>query len=262
MPFHSLGRLFPDETPHPVTVTPNTAVLDALRTMVEHRYSQLPVVDESGIRGAITLWSVARYLARGQGPPVSELAVEDVMRDLTRVTINTSIYRVLDDLEKDEAVLAVRPSGLQAVVTTWDVLRYLFSVARPFVLLQEIELAIRRIIELVVPDDDVGECLDRSVGRAYEGRGHLPPRTLEELSFEDYRTLIVARGNWERFAPILSSNKAYVGATLERLREVRNRVFHFRTELTVLDYEDLAAGREWLLDRLQQAQDPREAGHG
>jgi CBS domain-containing protein len=54
-PFHSIGRLFPDESPPPVTVTPDTAILDALRIMVERRYSQLPVVAGSEVRGAITL---------------------------------------------------------------------------------------------------------------------------------------------------------------------------------------------------------------
>ena len=243
--------MFPDETPTPVTVTPETHAIDALRIMLEKRYTQLPVIDDASVRGVFSLWSLASYLGSGHGPPIAELLVEDVMGSLPQVTVNTSVYEVLDNLEDHEAVLVMSPSGLQAIATSWDVLQYFFGVARPYVLLQEIELGLRLAIDAVIPVTEIEGSIQASVAKAYRAKGQTPPTSLEEFAFEDYKTLITSRDNWPRFLPLLRSSKPFVGARLERVRQIRNLVFHFRADLTVVDYEDLVSVRQWLLDRMR-----------
>src|SRR5438046_9979520 len=100
--------------------------------MLTKRYSQLPIGEGETTRGVFSLWFLASYIARGEGPEVARLVVEDVMEQLPAVTVNTSLYEVLEALEKHEAVLVMSRRGLQAIVTPWDVLEYFFSVARSY----------------------------------------------------------------------------------------------------------------------------------
>jgi CBS domain-containing protein len=50
-------------TKHPITVTGDTAVRDALRTMVEGGFRHLPVVDGDAVVGVLSMRDVAKALA-------------------------------------------------------------------------------------------------------------------------------------------------------------------------------------------------------
>ena len=52
-----------------------------------------------------------------------------------------------------------------------------------------------------------------------------------------------------------------MSAKLERLRFIRNEVFHFRSDITVLDYQHFAASRDELLGKLRRAVRGKEAAN-
>jgi CBS domain-containing protein len=137
--FHEVGKIFPDEVELKV-VSPETPVPDALREMIQYRYSQLPVLEGESVRGVFSLWSLAKHLVSVPAISLADLFVEDVMEQLPTVTVESSLHSTLSALREHEAVLVASPHGLQAVVTPMDVLDYFYRVARPFILLGEIEL--------------------------------------------------------------------------------------------------------------------------
>lgn len=251
-PFHEVGNIFPGET-NVESIRGETPVAEALKIMLEKRYSQLPVEENGMVRGAFSFWSLAHQLSISPNLRVSDLTVEDLMEQLPTVTVTDSLHSILALLDQHEALLVGSPHGLQAILTSFDVLRYFYKVARPYILLQEIELALRSIIDLCAPNDKLKDCIDAALLRVCEKTGRDVPVELHELAFEDYRTLIHARDNWPLFEGVLGRNRDVVSANLKQIRDIRNDVFHFRREITVLDYQTLAGARDWLLEKIRRA---------
>jgi hypothetical protein len=188
---------------------------------------------------------------------VHDLAVEDVMETLPTVTVEHSLYEVLSLLERHEAVLVDSPHGLQAIATNFDVLRYFYKIARPFVLIGEIELALRALISVCAPGDKLKECINRSIAKVYNSKKQQVPLDLVNMTFEDYRTIVGARDNWPLFEGILGRNRELVMSKLETIRKIRNDVFHFKSDVSVLDHENLSVARDWLLDKARKVKPPR-----
>lgn len=72
--------------------------------------------------------------------------------------------------------------------------------------------------------------------------------TTAMLSFEELRGLIVS--NWDDFQSVFQGSCEAVGKKLERVRDIRNTVCHFRGPLTPDELDQLREGRRWL-ERLE-----------
>lgn len=256
--FHELGKVFPDET-SVVSVPSNTPAVDALRLMLARKFSQLPVTHDDRILGVFSLWSLAQYLGTTPQVPIGELLVEDLLERPTSVTVEHSIDEVINLLERHEFVLVESRRGLQAIATAIDLLRYFYKVARPYVLLSEIELSLRALIQVCIPQDKLSGVLQSSLEGFYQSRRLPTPRELHDMTFEDYRMLIGAKDNWPFFEGILGKNRQMALAKMERVRDIRNSVFHFRGEVTVWDHQTLSAARDWLLEKARKAR-PKVSG--
>jgi hypothetical protein len=112
------------------------------------------------------------------------------------------------------------------------------------------------ILPHCTPGEKLKECIDRALAKSYEARKWSVPENLKEMSFEDYRAIITCTANWSVFEALLGHNRDLVSAKLERLREIRNEVFHFRSDISLLDPQHLATSRDWLLGKLKRTQSP------
>src|SRR5205814_1160299 len=90
--------------------------------------------------------------------------------------------------------------------------------------------------------------------KGYEARNRPVPSNLSEMTFEDYRSIVTSTANWPLFEEILGHNRDLVSAKLEQLREIRNEVFHFRSDISLLKHQHLATSRDWLLGKLRRIQ--------
>ena len=247
-PFQEVGSLFPGDV-EPVCVEPDTPVADALRLMASRRYSQLPVISAGQVRGIFSMWSLTQHLIDAPEVKIQDLTVEDVMdQPLPSVTVEHSLDQVLGYLDQYDAVLVQSPRGIQAVATSTDALNYFRRVAQPYVLLQEIELGLRSLIDACVSDVQLQECINRALSKLYESKKDPLPSSLDKMSFEDYSTMITARDNWEHFEWIFGKNKQLLITRLQLVRTIRNQVMHFR-EISVNDHQSLVSTRNWLLGK-------------
>jgi CBS domain-containing protein len=249
-PFHDVGSIFPSDV-EVESVRPATTVVEALHIMATKRFSQLPVIEDGRLRGVFSLWSLASHLIGSPMLAPQDLAVEDIMEKLPEVTVDDSLDLVLELLDRHEALLVRSPHGVQAIVTPMDVLNYFYKIARPFVLLQEIELALRSVIDTCVTKPQLEQCIKQALGAKYAATSNrAPPSRLSEMSFEDYKAIVTSKANWPLFEGVLGRNRELTGSKLEQVRLIRNKVFHFREPISVLDYDGLAIARNWLLDKL------------
>jgi hypothetical protein len=217
--------------------------------MTALRYSQVPVVANGRVWGVFSLWSLSQLLMTAPNLAPLELAVEDVMEHIPVVTVDDPLDLVLDHLNKHDAVLVESPHGLQAIATSTDVLNYFYRIAKPYVLLQEIELALRNLIEACVSEEQLEQCIASALHKKYVGSRDGLPTRLRDMSLEDYRSIVAARENWEFFKGVLGHSRELVANKLEKVGRIRNNVFHFREPVSVDDHQTLAATRQWIFDK-------------
>jgi CBS domain-containing protein len=244
-PFHSVGKILPDNVevgaiPH------DTRVVKALDLMIENKFSQMPVMDGDEYKGVFSLWSFARLAKETSGTTsvnLLEVEVQEAVESIPGISVHDSIYDLLEFLEKHEAVVVDSPKGIQAIATTWDLLDYFFRVAHPYVLIGEIELALRGIISRCA-SDNISEAGTRALEHKYTPR---PVPRLQEMSFDDYRAIVATKENWTLFEAVLGKNRNLVLSKLENIRKIRNEAFHFRAGPSVAQYDALRTHRDRML---------------
>jgi hypothetical protein len=132
------------------------------------------------------------------------------------------------------------------------VMRYLYEAASPYLLVAEIELSLRALIELAVNPEELGLLAGTSLTH-YKPES-LPAR-LEDMTFNDYVLLIGHGKNWERFDRVFQADRSLTHARLRQVRDLRNDVFHHRRALGPRDHDTLAASRDWMLRLVGVAMD-------
>jgi CBS domain-containing protein len=247
--FHRLNRVLPEDQ-ELVKVSPGVKVSEALQLMRKHRYSQLPVVDGTHVVGVFSYRSFADRVIRLHIPTgkLGELLVDDCYEKIHFAKPDDEFATLFDQLDKDNAILIGEPNRLQGIVTPMDVLRYLYGMASPFVLLTEIELALRALIQAATDEAQLRMCISASLGAKYSKKA--ASIDLTDMVFNDYITLICHPDNWNHYQFSLGGTREVVEAKLDDIRQIRNVVFHFKRDLTWDDeYPRLADYRDWLLSK-------------
>ncbi|RJQ76654.1 CBS domain-containing protein [Pseudonocardiaceae bacterium YIM PH 21723] len=244
--FVCVGELVPDDQ-EMHTVPPGTRADEALALMQRHRFDRLPVVTANGrVIGVFTYRSFAQNLhtVRPQDNPLT-LPVEDFVEDLLYVRSSEGVGEVLDDIEADGAVLVGHEDALNAIVTASDISRFLWSLTRPFVLLRDIELAIRGLMKSCCTEEQLTTAAAQVSLVDIPGRAVLS--RLEHLTLGELLSVLLHGPNYGlHFRHAFGANRTFLHNLLEPIREIRNKVFHFRDEVTEADIQQLADVRVWL----------------
>lgn len=248
--FHRINRLIP-ESQELETISPSTPVSRAIRLMQQQRFSQLPVVEGDEVLGVFSFRSFSTQLmAMNESKhDFDTILVDEFIEPLQFLHVFDEWESAFQHLDRDDAVLIGQPNRLQGIVTAMDVLKGLYDVAAPFVLLGEIELAIRGLIAACVDEVELRECVDNSLGGP-NGDSDLRYK-LEDMHFNDYVQIIGNGRNWARFQSVFGgagdANRRRTRTKLVEIRDLRNDVFHFRRELKSEERAKLVRHRNWLL---------------
>jgi CBS domain-containing protein len=255
--FHLVNSLLPDEQ-SVLSVPPDTRARDALQLMQQYGFSQLPVMEGDLVLGVFSYRSFAKRVTELGRMDLDLLEVDDCIEDLEFVRVTDELERMFLHLDRDGAVLVGDPDRLFAVATSTDVIRYLYRLTHPFVLIQEIELVLRRLVTAVVSKEDVGKYIRRAVSSNYKGREDKIPAQLEVLSCAELVQTVIHRENYvEVFCKVLGRNRDSAWGYLGQISGIRNEVFHFRKPITDGDVQILDNARTWLL-RKARAIEARE----
>ncbi len=259
--FHMVNRILPEDQVVR-SVSPDTTAGDALQLLQKHGYSQLPVVEGASVLGLFSYRAFALEIANSNDPKLDaiSLPVEDFLdHDKPEYAQLSDEFRgLISILDAKDSVVVSGPEKLLAILTPMDVLRYLYSVANGFVLIEEIEGTLRALIREAVPDPETfSACVATALSSKYKD-GELPQR-VEELDFDGYIGLLRDGRNWPHFQSVFGSTRDRVRGKLEPIRDLRNDVFHFRRELSAEDHQQLSACRDWLY-RCSRKIDARRGG--
>lgn len=250
--FQTIGHLFKNET-DVYTIKGDTVVTDALAVMREHRYSQLLVTTDGTMNGEIegifSLWTLADYLSLSPTEGIDTFTVADMLTGPPKVTVQERLDHVIELLVQHELLIVDSPHGIQGIATISDALTYFYEVSRPYVLLREIELALREIISECIPDDERSLRIEGPLKHNYERQGRTIPQDIKYLTFDDYRTIITSKDNFSLFEVFFGKNRKSATSRLEKIRIIRNDALHFR-DLTVDDYQNLVTVRDMFFLKL------------
>ena len=158
--------------------------------MRRHNYSQLPVREGDQVLGVFSYRSFtleAVKLGKEQ-IELGDLPVSEFIEKAEHVHLSADLVSTFPALERDGVILVGQPDLLQGIVTPVDMFHYLYKVASPFILLAEIELALRQLIKACVDDAGLKECAELTLQQWYKGR--TLPVTLEDMTFNDYLQIL------------------------------------------------------------------------
>lgn len=253
--FHQVRSLIPDSQ-ELLTIGPSTRVVDALKMMQKHHYSQLPVVVGKAVLGIFSYRSFSEKALTRQkaikGEWLGDQPVEDFLEEYEFVHGSQDWNRIVDYLNRDDAFFVGHPNGLDGLVTTMDVLDYFRDIASPFIILAEIELSLRRVIQISVTEANWRTALESSLTTAYEGK--VVPMDLGDMTFDNYVQIISNNGNWKFFETFFDSgdvSRKQTARKLQQLRDWRNIVFHFKRRLEPWELDTLGEHRAWLQRRMR-----------
>lgn len=263
--FHRINRIIPQNQVL-LTVPPSCRANQAVVLMLEHGYSQLPVVDNGEVLGVFSFRSFARDAARTtldewtkQKCAPGDLRVDDCMEQFQFARVTEEMVGVFDAMDRDNGVLVGTPERLVGVLTPMDFLRYLHQVASPFVMVSEIELALRALIRIAMSAQEIEIAAKRCLTGAYGAQDSVPT-ALEDMSFDNYQSLISRGDNWTHFEPVLGGTRTRASGKLKEISAIRNDIFHFKREITLQDHQTLSDHRNWLLNKIKQAEGHRNGG--
>lgn len=259
--FHLVRSLVPAGQ-QVVTASPNMTVAQAIRLMLKHNFSQLPVVEGKAVLGVFSFRSLARTLLKMKtlSQDFSELPVDEFREQLHFVQPPDNWEDILDDLGRDDGVLVGHRERLEGILTPMDVLLYLRDIASPFVMLAEMELSLRRIIQGCLNEEELQSCIASSLSSKYPPEEL--PRSLSDMTFNDYVQVIECKSTWPYFEEAFGRgepSRRRTSSRLKEIRDLRNDVFHFRRALTEDDRELLDERREWLRTKTRAFEERKAA---
>jgi CBS domain-containing protein len=229
----------------PVTVKPDTPIANALLTMVENDFSQLPVVDANNLPlGMVTNQSILSALSNF-GVRLEELCAKDAIVRADTFQPEDDLFDVLSRLQENNAVLIVDDSGrVTGIVTDWDSMAYFQRRAEDMMLIEDIEVMLRNIVQSVYSND--GGQIDEKRMREIAKRIGMRNKTFERFSMAEVVAVFLHDESWAEYGSRFTLSRDAIKRLLDNVRSTRNQLAHFRGETSPQQRQQLRFCMEWL----------------
>jgi len=215
-PTFRIGRL-PAANKKLVVVNQNDSLTKAVTLLLEHDFSQLPVMQgEREVKGMITWKSIGSRFAFGCKCDL----VSDCREDAQVVNSDRTLFGAIPTIVEHGYVL-VRNRGdnkITGIVTASDLSLEFQSLSEPFLLLREIELHVRRLLAGKIGGEDFDAL-------ANDAPPMPTPKNIADLTFGQYVRLVQHPKIWPKLN--LKIDSGVLTSLLEEVRLIRNDVMHF-----------------------------------
>lgn len=189
----------------------------AVTKMLLFDFSQLPIMQgEREVKGAISWKSIgSRYAIEGKCQKV-----RDCREDAQLIDANGTLFDAIPTIVKHGYVLVRDQQNrkITGIVTASDLSLQFQQLAEPFLLLREIELHIRQLLQGKVSDADIDSL-------AAPENSLRKPRSISDLTLGGHIRLLQRPEIWAKL--LLNIDQASLTTQLEEVREIRNDVMHF-----------------------------------
>ena len=263
MPF-IVQHLIPEKQ-NLITVTESDSAQLALSLMIEHDFSQLPVVDEDQkLKGMITSDSILRAVSNLKSIP-ERLRVSHAINKVTPHYKDNDLSVLLKGLQDTNAIPIVDSDRhLEAIVTSYDTAEYFRRRAEDLMLAEDIELTLRdfikppstsdtdsidQLIQAITPSssslkDKFRQALLSYMGKVTGSQPQFDQATLDSVftryleqsstqkTFDEltlYELTQIFKNIWPQYqAGFNDLEWNSIDSLLDEIRETRNAIAHFR----------------------------------
>lgn len=253
-----------------ITVSKEDTVIHALSLMIEHDFSQLPVVSKQDefddLEGMVTYEGILRGI-RNFGLKIEDLRVRDVMVSASLYYSDDDLFDILDRLKETNAVVIMNREFpvLEGIVTSYDTAEYFRNRTEDLMRVEDVEVIIKDLIKEGYTswnekfEDELNVIkLDKAV-KLISNRGQgSKPKTFDDLTMAEYINLLTLPDTWAFFQPIFNVPVDSVKSLLGHMRETRNLLAHFRGDLSAEQRDRLKFGAEWLARCQEEHQKKKE----
>lgn len=206
----------------PLCVKRDAKVREAVTLMVQHDFSQLPVMQNSrDVDGLISWKSIAEASKVHNKECTFVRECMDI--DVEILKHDAPLWKAIRTIaEKDVVLVRNAAKEIIGLVTTYDIAVKYHSLAEPFLLLGEIENNLRQLITRARYPQSVLEAAKDPKDTDRKIRG------VSDLTLAEYIRLLQEPENWKSIGYNLS-RKSFL-ADLDDVRKIRNEVMHFHPD--------------------------------
>ena len=198
--------------------------VDAISKMIQHDFSQLPVLDSHGNLNGIISWkSIGERVSQGVTID-SDTRVESLYeQSFTTLCLTDELLSSLNVIIENEVVIVVRKYGSLrpiGIITTTDLALQYDEKARLFLQLGEVEDYLRQLCNGYIYESDLKD--------AYKNRPKpvdVKKSSLSDFTFGDYLLLFEQKKSWAKLD--IRYNQRMLVNLLNEVRQVRNATMHF-----------------------------------
>jgi len=213
-------KILPAANKEPITIKRDTSIKEAVTLMMLNNFSQLPVV--SGPKtpvGFISWETIGHGLTNGT---VSDKISDFMSRDIEILDYETPLLEAIAVIIKKEfAIVQKADKSISGIITIVDISEQYLTLTEPFLLLEQIENHVRRILNGKFLIEELNTFC--KIGDLEKNIEHI-----DDLTFGDYIRIIEKPEHWDRLN--LTVDRAHFIKQLDKIREIRNDIMHFNPE--------------------------------
>ena len=218
--------------------------------MVVNDFSQLPIVDVRGkLMGIISEQTIVRkyHLINGK-VPLLDLTVDHCQEPATTLPPDEDIFKALDLLNSVYAIVIVDNGEPHGILTDYDTTRFFRDIAGGLLLVEDIEVTLRKYIEAAFSDEHSTQAALVAAFGTNRQDTTKPAFEYEELSFGQHIQLITTERNWSKFKGVFEPKDLFT-RMMKPVGDIRNQLAHFRKRLDIVQQDTLEQVRSWLATR-------------
>jgi hypothetical protein len=276
-----IGEFIAQKAPS-LSIPLGTTVSDALVLMRKNNFSQLPVLDSAKkLAGVVTEGSILRAV-EATNCAIHSLAVADAMTQIRPARIDDDLFSVFAQIEEDGFIIVVKEGHeFVGIITTYDTTEFFRQRTEDLLVIEDIEESLKDYIQVLysVPHHGGASTLEQALDRcANPGRrlkeqfrkalisyntqaaiaGEIrdeqlvrafknfefsdKAKSFDMLSFDELKEIFVSHPE----CPVLACDPTALRRLLESVRDMRNKLAHFRGKLTDDEREKLRYCSTWL----------------
>jgi predicted transcriptional regulator len=191
----------------------------AISLMIMHDYSQLPIMNNTrDVDGIISWKSIGRALSLGK----TCKTVSDCKEDVIILEHDEMLFNAVKFvLEKEVILVRQKDNTIGGIVTATDIGEQFISMAEPFLIIEQIENHIRKLLDKKFAPEDLS-----FAGNQEDKTKEI--KSLADLTFGQYVKLVEDPKKFEKLK--LNVDRGFLAKQLEDVRKIRNDVMHFATD--------------------------------
>jgi len=202
-----------------ISVNRDTTVTEATTLMIMHDFSQLPILNnQRDVDGIVSWKSIGRALALGKNCTT----VSDCKEDVTILEHDELLFNAVKFVLEEEVVLVrQKDRTISGIVTATDIGEQFISMAEPFLIIEQIENHIRKLLDNKFATEDL-------IFSANQAEKPKEIKSLSDLTFGQYVKLVEDPKKFEKLK--INVDRGVLAKQLEEVRKIRNDVMHFNTD--------------------------------